>query len=91
VYVQQKKTSAISRFAGKFFTVQNVLLAVGWLVWVGLVFYVQTQSADLAPFDPFEILKVTLLLSKCCSVVYQVHPLLQFLCRNSAILHTQAL
>ncbi len=57
--VQQKKRSAISRFAGRFFTVENVLLAVGWLVWVALVVYVQTQSADLVPFDPFEILKVS--------------------------------
>ncbi|EIE19320.1 hypothetical protein COCSUDRAFT_48909 [Coccomyxa subellipsoidea C-169] len=55
---ESKKTSAISRFAGRFFTVENVLLAVGWLVWVALVVYVQTQSADLVPFDPFEILKI---------------------------------
>ncbi|BDA43749.1 Translocation protein SEC63 homolog [Coccomyxa sp. Obi] len=55
---ESKKTSAISRFAQKFFTVQNVLLAVGWLVWLALLLYVQTQSGDLVPFDPYEILKV---------------------------------
>lgn len=62
----QNKTSAIGRFAQKFFTVQNVLLAVGWLVWLALLLYVQTQSGDLVPFDPYEILKVTFYFHSHC-------------------------
>lgn len=63
--MHQKKTSAISRFASKFFTVQNVLLALGWLVWLALLIYVQSQTADLAPFDPYEILKVSSAAAEC--------------------------
>lgn len=56
--VLQKKTTAVERFVKKFFTVQNVTLALLWLAWVALLVYVQTISHELAPFDPYEILKV---------------------------------
>ncbi len=56
----QKRENALARFAKRFFTVQNVLLGVGWLAWLVLLVYVQTQTKDLAPFDPYEILKA------CC-------------------------
>ena len=54
----QKKVTALQRFYRRFFTVQNVLLGVGWLAWLALLIFVQSQTADLAPFDPYEILKV---------------------------------
>ena len=57
----QKKVTALQRFYRRFFTVQNVLLGVGWLAWLALLIFVQAQTADLAPFDPYEILRV----SKC--------------------------
>lgn len=54
----QKKVTALHRFYRRFFTVQNVLLGVGWLAWLALLIFVQAQTADLAPFDPYEILRV---------------------------------
>jgi preprotein translocase subunit Sec63 len=54
----QKKITSAERFLRKFFTVQNVVLGVLWLIWLALVVYVQTQAQDMAPFDPYEILKV---------------------------------
>jgi len=73
----QKKTSALGRFARRFFTVQNVLLAVGWLAWLALLLYVQAQTKDLAPFDPFEILKVghfSLKMLTSCMCALLLHP-----------------
>ena len=54
----QKKVTALQRFYRRFFTVQNVLLGVGWLAWLALLIFVQAQTADLAPFDPYDILRV---------------------------------
>ena len=69
----QKKVTSLQRFSRRFFTVQNVLLGVGWLAWLALLIFVQAQTADLAPFDPYEILRVSRLASSPSQHPSSVH------------------
>lgn len=36
----------------------NITLLLAWALWVAIIFYVQSSSGDIKPFDPFEILGV---------------------------------
>jgi preprotein translocase subunit Sec63 len=36
----------------------NVALAVGWLAVAGIILYIQSLSAEIAPFDPYQIMGV---------------------------------
>ena len=56
----QKKKGAVGKFFGRLFTPSAVLLLAGWLLLFGLLWYVQHYATELAPFDPFDILKVVL-------------------------------
>lgn len=56
-WARQRQKSALERFAAKFFTPNNMLLAVLWLAWLGLVVYVQSHAAESIAFDPFHILQ----------------------------------
>ena len=55
--MRQKKQSALQRFAVKFFTPSNLLLALLWVIWLGIAVYVQTHAQEHVVFDPFEILQ----------------------------------
>lgn len=61
--MRQKKQSALQRFAVKFFTPSNLLLALLWVIWLGIAVYVQTHAQEHVVFDPFEILQVR---RSCC-------------------------
>jgi len=54
---RQRRKSALERFAAKFFTPSNVLLALLWVAWLGLVVYVQSHAQESVAFDPFHILQ----------------------------------
>ena len=61
--MRQKKQSALQRFAVKFFTPSNLLLALLWVIWLGIAVYVQTHAQEHVVFDPFEILQAR---RSCC-------------------------
>jgi len=65
---ENKKKGALSRNVSRLLTPTSLALIVAWLVLFGLFYYVQQFAKELAPFDPFDILKV-------CFLHYHLSPL----------------
>lgn len=63
VQAADKKKGAIGRFFGKLASPSAIALLFGWLVLFALLWYVQLSAKDLAPFDPYDILKARTALS----------------------------
>ena len=60
-----KQPSAFAKFCNKLLTTENLSLVALWLVWVGIVWYVQLAAKESVPFDPFEILQVLTHMPHC--------------------------